>query len=155
MDHHRVYLSGPITGLTMAEATTWRDEITSELDEFAEILDPMRDVEGSPDTIVTELLVSADPTMMTDRGLVVRDYTDTITSTILIVNLLGARRVSIGTVIELGWAYQARIPTIVLMEDHGNPHEHAFVRELTSYRVTSIERAIAVAKSVMGASSSW
>ncbi len=153
---HRVYLSGSISGLTMAEATQWRNEVNDELCEFAEILDPMRDVEApSPDTLVTESLGSVDPVMMTDRGIVVRDYTDTISSSILIVNLLDAPRVSIGTVAELAWAYQAQIPTIVIIEATKNPHEHPFVREMTSYRVDTVERAILVAKSLMSVPSNW
>jgi hypothetical protein len=155
MEHH-IYLSGPISNLTYAQCTGWRFDITEALDEFADIFDPMRDVDApTPDTLVTEALDSIDPVMMTDRGIVVRDYTDTLNSTILIVNLLGATKVSIGTVAELAWAYHARIPTILLMEDSGNPHEHGFVREFASYRVTHIDRAIAVAKSLMGIPEGW
>ena len=89
--------------------------------------------------------------MMTDRGLVTRDYHDTCRADLLIVNLLGARDKSLGTITELAWAYDHRIPTVVVMEPTGtNPHEHPFLREMTSYRVDSIDRAIEVVKSVLG-----
>lgn len=154
MDHHRIYLSGPICGLTFRECTEWRHKVRDRLEDYAEILDPMRDVESdTPDTVIFDGSGSestADPSLMTDRGIVVRDYTDTVTSTILIVNLLKAKEKSIGTIAEISWAWQSRIPLIVIMETLGNPHEHPFIREMASFRVNTIERAIAVAKSLIG-----
>lgn len=154
MDHHRIYLSGPICGLTFAECTEWRGLVKHRLEDFAEILDPMRDVTADTfDTVITTdggSQSTADPVMNTDRGIITRDYFDTVTSTLLIVNLLGAKKASIGTVAEIAWAYQARIPIIVIMEDTGNVHEHPFVTELASFRVDNIQRAISVAKSMIG-----
>lgn len=157
MDHHRIYLSGPISHFTWAQATQWRFDLYEELSEYAEVLDPMRDVEPpeDPNTLVTEAMGSIDPVMMTDRGIVTRDYHDTITATILIVNLLGAQKASVGTIAEISWAWHLKIPTIVIMENDDNPHEHPFIREQTSFRVNTVHRAIAVAKSIMGVPQSW
>lgn len=159
MDHHRIYLSGPIAGLTFAESTQWRYDVFEELAEFAEILDPMRDVQGDetiiPNGLGIEFQSTADQSMMTDRGILKRDYNDTITSTILFVNLLGAKKASIGTVAEIAWAFQADIPVIVIMEETGNPHDHPFIREMADYRVDSVERAIKVTRSIMGVPQQW
>lgn len=155
MDHHRIYLSGPICGLTFAEATQWRHDVFEELADFAEILDPMRDV-APVDTVLDSggSRSTADQVMSTDRGIVIRDHNDTITSTILFVNLLGAQRASIGTVAEIAWAYQ-RMPIVVVMENEGNPHDHPFIRDMASYRVDSIERALNVTRSIMGVPQGW
>jgi nucleoside 2-deoxyribosyltransferase len=154
LDHYRVYLSGPIWGRSYSEATEWRNEVYEVLSDYAEVLDPMRDRHLAPgaseDEPILTALVSEDMTLATDRGIVARDYYDTITSNLLIINLLGAERVSTGTVSEMAWAYHLRIPMIVIVEPTGNPHDHAFIREMTSYRVDSIDRAIRVAKSLMG-----
>jgi hypothetical protein len=153
MDHYRVYLSGPIWGRSYIEATEWRNQVYEELADYAEILDPMRDrllPDGmSEDDPILSCLTSEDPSLATDRGIVARDYYDTITSNLLIVNLTGATRASIGTIAELSWAYHLHIPTIVIIEPD-SVHDHAFVREMTSYRVKDIDAAITVAKSVMG-----
>ena len=160
MDHHRIYLSGPIAGLTYVESTQWRYEVFEELADFAEILDPMRDVKPpddpgfTPDGVGFEF-GSIDPAMMTDRGIYTRDYNDTVNSTILFVNLLGAKKASIGTVAEIAWANEKRIPVIVIMEPAGNPHDHPFIREMADYRVHTIERGITVARSIMGVPQGW
>lgn len=156
MDHHRVYLSGPIWGRTFRNVKEWRRQVFNELADYAEILDPMRERQLHPgqteDDFILTSLDSPDASIATDRGIIARDHHDTITSTILIVNLLEATSPSIGTISEMAWAYDRRIPVITIMEPSGNPHEHAFVREMTSFRVDSVERAIIVAKSIMGVS---
>ncbi len=153
-----VYLSGPIAGLTLRDATEWRLTITEDLLNYEiDVLDPMRDVTGDPDQIVDSLMAdrhtvqSVDPALLTDRGMVVRDHNDVMRSDLLIVNLLDAHDKSIGTVSELAWAFDRHIPTIVIIEDKGNPHEHPFVRAMTSYRVDSLDRALRVAKSILAA----
>src|SRR5258708_37356165 len=105
MDHHKIYLSGPICGFTFAESTKWRFDVFEELADFAEILDRMRDVMSpTADTVIGlsgGSSSTADPVMQSDCGIVTRDYNDTTTSTILFVNLLGATKASIGTVAEI------------------------------------------------------
>jgi hypothetical protein len=161
MDHHRIYLSGPIAGLTFVESTQWRYDVFEELADFAEILDPMRDVQPpvddkfTPNGVGLEFVSTADVSMMSDRGILSRDYNDTTTSTILFVNLLGSKKTSIGTVAEIAWAYQARIPVVIIMEQSGNPHDHPFIRDMASYRVDSIERAIKVTRSIIGVPQQW
>lgn len=150
-----VYLSGPISGLTFAECTEWRRRMADQLEDYdLEVLDPMRDVTApSPDTLIDELVLgigSVDASMLSDRGIMVRDHHDTCRADLLVINLLGAKKASIGTVAELAWAYDRNIPTIVLMENDGNVHDHPFVREMTSYRVDHPDRAMRVVLSVLG-----
>ena len=61
-----------------------------------------------------------------------RDKFDATRADILIVNLTGANRVSIGTMMEIAWAHLAGKFIVVVMEKVGNPHMHAFVREAAS-----------------------
>jgi hypothetical protein len=157
MDIPAVYLSGPIDGLTFREATGWRNFAADELGDLCQILDPMRDVEvEDPDAPLTASVEdsatvwSCDRAMMTDRGLVARDHHDTCRSTVVVVNLLGAKKRSIGTITEIAWAWHERIPTVVIMEPDGNTHEHPFIRVMTDYRVDSIERAVQVVRSLLG-----
>ncbi len=153
----RVYLSGPIEGLTYTEATTWRDQVGGLLHRSGVIVhDPMRGrVYRDPDARVTvhrplhEVVVSVDPSMDTDRGITIRDHRDTVHSDLLFVNLLYATKVSIGTVIEVAWAWDRRIPVLAVMEPHFNPHEHPMFREMISYRVPDVMSGIRVTLSVL------
>lgn len=48
--------------------------------------------------------------------------------------------ISIGTMVELGWASAAGIPVLLVMPT-GNVHDHPFTRALCNYRVSTIEEA--------------
>lgn len=62
------------------------------------------------------------------------------------MNLLGAKRVSIGTTVELGWADAWRKPLILVMEKSGNIHGHIFYQGIPTYRVDNLDSGIACAK---------
>lgn len=66
--------------------------------------------------------------LSTLQGINLRDHNDVQRSNGLLVNLTGADRVSIGTMIELGWADAYRKPVVIAMEE-GNIHWHAMVRD--------------------------
>ena len=74
-----------------------------------------------------------------------RDYFDCTRSTLVLVNLEGTERVSIGTVMEIAWAYQAKIPTIVVCPK-GNIHHHVMLDECSTYQVETLDEAIALVK---------
>lgn len=80
--------------------------------------------------------------LSTDRAINSRDRFDTLRATAVLVNLLGASRVSIGTVMEIAWAYDHKIPVVVAMEPEGNLHDHPMIRDSISIRVASLEEAI-------------
>jgi hypothetical protein len=88
--------------------------------------------------------------MYSDRGIISRDFHDCTTSDLVIFHLLGAEKISIGTIMELAWCYQKRIPTVVIMGLKWNIHDHPMVREAINFRVDSIEEAVEVAISVLG-----
>jgi nucleoside 2-deoxyribosyltransferase len=85
-----------------------------------------------------------------DAGIVCRDRNDVNTAAAVVLNLVGAERVSIGTMVELGWADAARVPTIVIMEK-GNVHDHSFVRQLAGYVVEDPDTALDILATILGA----
>ncbi len=110
-----VYLSGPITGLDYKGCTDWREYARTWLADLnIEGLSPMRG----------------------------KEYLEGKGCDFMLCNLLGAKQVSIGTMIELGWADLSRTPVVLVMEPSGNIHEHAFVRQLAGYRVDSLEAGL-------------
>lgn len=144
-----VYLCGPITGLSHDEARLgWRKQMRDELAESEiDAISPMRNkdhlkkehdlsAEGYPEHLLSS------PKLITTR-----DRWDTQRCDLVFSNLLGASRVSIGSMIELGWCDSMRIPMVVAMED-GNPHEHCMVREL-GIIVSDLDTAVGLIKSFL------
>lgn len=141
---HYVYLAGPISGLSYGGATEWRDVVCAGLRSNLVPLCPMRgkDYLESEESIADDY---ADTLLSSQRSITTRDRNDVIRlADALIVNLLGAEKVSIGTMIELGWADSKRVPIIVVMEDKGNSHDHSMVREIATHRVNNLNDAISI-----------
>lgn len=138
-----VYLSGPITGLSFAAGTDWREHARRRLDDFGITgLSPLRgkDYLSGRGEIFDRM--AAEEAASQDAALVARDRFDTTRADFMLCNLLDAKQVSIGTMVELGWADAARVPVVLVMEPLGNIHEHAFVRQLAGYRVKRLDDAI-------------
>ena len=67
----------------------------------------------------------------------------------LLVNLLGAKKVSIGSVLEIGWADAFRKPIILAIEKEGNPHDHAELKEVANFIVDNLDEAIELAIKIL------
>ena len=147
-----VYLAGPITGLGYQGATDWREWAKAELNAAGiAAYSPMRGKEYLRH--VKEFTMDGDKykplnVLSSNRGITTRDRWDATRCGALLVNLLGAPRVSIGTMIELGWADSARIPIVGVMEPEGNLHDHGMVLELLGFRTPSLPEAIQVIKAM-------
>lgn len=141
-----VYLAGPITGLTYGEATDWRQYALGYLGSHGvEALSPMRGKDFILKRIGEREVLGQtyeDTPLSTQRGIVARDRWDVARADVVLFNLLGAKNVSIGTMVEYGWADAHRKIVVTVMEPTGNPHDHAFVREMSPYRVASLAEAL-------------
>lgn len=143
---NKIYLAGPIAGITFDDATEWRDSVSKLLNtSTTKCFSPLRGKEYLKGSGVLSN-GTYDGTMTSQKGIMGRDYFDCTTATLVIFNLLDTKRVSIGTMMELAWCYQKQIPTIVIMEEQGNLHDHVMVREAITYRVKTIDEAIVTAK---------
>ena len=144
---HHVYLAGPIAGLTFGDATDWRGQAQTWIEKklpHVAALSPLRnksyfDREQTLEDSYEQLLFSS------QRAITVRDRFDCMRSDAILMNLLGAKRVSIGSMIELGWANDVKKPIVVAMEP-GNIHDHAMVREIASWIVPTLEEGLEVIK---------
>jgi len=144
----KIYLAGQISGLTYGDAEDWRNQFSQMLDPRIEAFSPLRGkdyltmrgpLEGSYDEFP----------LSTDQGITTRDRYDCMGADLVVFNLLGATRVSLGTMIELGWADAARRPAILVMEKTGNLHEHPMVRQTTQFRVDNLKDAAAIANIIL------
>ncbi len=138
-----VYLCGPMTGETYDRATEWRKNVTAKLyDIDLETLDPLR---GKAFLEVNGVLGNTNDKspLESAAGIVTRDHWDVSRCDVLLVNLLGAKIVSIGSCFEIAWAFERGIPIIVVMEESGNVHEHCFINACAGgFRVSSLDDAI-------------
>jgi nucleoside 2-deoxyribosyltransferase len=128
-----VYLSGPIGDLSYDESHGWRDEASEHLKAIdIRPLVPLRS-EAYPQLT----------NFKTSRCIMSRDRFDATRCGVILVYLLGAKKVSVGTVMEVAWAEQLRTPVVVVMEEIGNPHDnHPMFNEAIDFRCTSLEQAL-------------
>jgi len=142
-----VYLGGPIAGLKFKDCNNWRQYAKTKLAED-KILgrSPTRFKEIGLEETASD---RGDEILTLPKGLTTRDRWDVTNSDIAIFNLLGAQKVSIGTLIEYGWADLSRKPIITVIEKQGNVHEHSFVRELSGFVVEDLDSGLYVAKAIL------
>lgn len=146
----KVYLSGPIAGLTFDEGEGWRATVTKQLAEFGiEGLSPLRGKEFlRGDKPIGTKTVHGHPLAL-DAGITTRDRFDTMRCDFMLVNLLGAAKVSIGTMIELGWADAARVPIVLAMSPI-SLHNHPIVRGVAGYITDDLDEAVDIVLTAIG-----
>lgn len=151
-----VYLAGPITGLSYGAARHgWRREFADLLEGHAPWLDcfsPMRAKEFLKDHQClggsAAELEAYEQALARPIGILTRDFNDVTQRDAMVANFLGAERVSIGTVWEIGVAFSHRKPVVVVMEP-GNIHDHVFVTHSSGYVVPTLEEAALIVASIL------
>lgn len=144
-----VYLAGPVSGLSLDQCITWRRKVRLALLPEIESYSPLRGAEL--ELAEEEAVASHYPKslLFSEAALVRRDFSDVQRADMVLVNLLGAPRVTQGTVYEIGWAYALGKPIAMAVENEGNIHEHAFLRQQVAFRVDNLPDLVTVARSVL------
>lgn len=164
MSKRSVYLAGPITGLSYDEARNgWRKEFYNKINPSIDCYSPMRykskeikgeqKLEGTPDMYFDSLFSSA-------KGITCRDEFDVRKCDVIVANFLGAKKASLGTAIEFGWAHAIKTPIVMIIEDYDgdeeedkgnpkNPHHHAMMFEMSGYVVHSVDDAVKVIEALL------
>lgn len=150
-----VYLAGPITGGSYDGVTEWRDEAKYLFDDyswymandrnFIKCYSPMR----HKDYLLNETSIAdeySESILSSQRGITARDRNDVMNCDLLLVNLQGAERVSIGTVIEIAWADILRKPIVAILDER---HDHAMIREMIQFRAKNLEEAVFTAARIL------
>lgn len=146
-----VYLAGPIAGSGYDEVNDWRIDAALQLSPI-KTLNPMRakdflkgekeDVHNYERTTIIENALGS------SKGITSRDRFDVANCDLVLMNLLNAKRVSTGSMIEVGWADAYRKP-LVLVIDEGNVHLHPMLLDIAGFIVTNMDEAIHVVKAIL------
>lgn len=148
-----VYLAGPISGLSYDEARNdWRKLFFDLVGHEIAVLSPMRQ-QGYLQEVTEMGSVTQNSGHYFDKekAIVSKDFLDVKRCDIVVVNLIGSKKVSIGTMIEIGWANALGKPVVLIIEEDAtnNPHHHTFVYELASFRVSNVEESISLIKGLL------
>jgi len=146
------YLAGPITGFSYQDVTGWREKAVRMLGKLGiSAYSPMRGKEqlagfaeiGHSDDNQTEgIPVNA-------RGVMVRDHFDCTRADVVIAYLPKCEWPSLGTVMEVAWAYDRKIPLVAVTPIDSCYCKHPMLSEAMDYRVDTIEQAVTLAASLL------
>lgn len=159
-----VYLSGPVSAADYRGAVDWYASARAFLNPGISIAMPMRgksalsqtngaigcrasDDPGGPGIFAADEFAAMVGTRQAIAG---RDRYDAQRAACVLMNLTGCRgKVSIGCMIEAGWADAARVP-IVLVAEPGNIHEgHAILEAIATYRAPNLGRGCAAVNTLL------
>ena len=149
MSKPSVYLAGPITGQTFAGATDWRDYVREQLPVEIDVRSPMRCKVARLKKATSIHDHYDDDPLTRVMGITTRDRCDVMRANMVLVNVLGASKASIGTVMEIAWADLLRTPVVLAIEAEGNPHEHGMLTSCVGWRVESLDEAVRIVKAVL------
>ena len=137
----KIYLAHPISGLSYEEVIDYYGLTEDDLvNNGYTVLSPMTG-KGHLSEVSDFQAEGYNHPTSTNHAIVERDQWMVNQSDVVYVNLIAAKRVSIGAMMELAWAHQLGKHTIVSMEEH-NAHRHAFVLEAADIVFESHEQAM-------------
>lgn len=151
MKTYLVYLAGPITGLTFGGCTEWRKQVRDLMPNYIQTLSPLRGKQRLEEISKSGPILDCyeDNPLTTSKGITTRDFNDVKRADAILVNMLGAKTVSIGTVMEIAWAKAFSVPIVLVMEKEGNLHDHSMIRESIGFRTETIEEGIDLLKIIL------
>lgn len=149
----RVYLAGPIGAQTYTEATTWRQTAARALAAFdITAYSPMRSkayIAKSGGPISSQPNAYGTAPLSTSKGIMARDYNDCVKADALLINFSGTETISLGTAMELAWAYHLHIPTVVIGPASNVNIAHPMAHEAIKFRVDTLEEAVALIRTII------
>ena len=148
----RVYLAGSLTGSKTTTALEWRQYAFTELTKFGiKVYSPTRNKSFDPTKpidIDSEKALGGPEN--TTRAINMRDYLDTIKAEALLVFLDTTTPMpSMGTIAEMAWAWDRRIPIICCVPENSVYMRHPMISEFITYRVDTIEEGVKIVVSVL------
>jgi len=148
----KIYLAGPMAGLDYNGANDWRIGVSKKLSEYGIVsYSPLRWKEflDNGKRISGKGAKNASHPLGTTKGIMTRDYFDVCQADVVFANFLDSKRISIGTAMELAWAFAKQKPVVAVGEP-GNPHlVHPMMTEAISYAVHDLQEALEIVVAIL------
>lgn len=145
----RIYCCKPISGRIADEVFEYYERMQRELMSYGfEVLSPMH----GKDVLRTEMVFRATDyrnPVATNHAIFERDRWMVKQADVVYANLLDTKMVSIGTMMEMAWAFDSGKHVVLVMETE-NIHRHAFVLEAAHIVWDNEKDALAYLKSLAG-----
>ena len=142
MSSTRVYLAGLIS-TEKPESLQWRVFAAKRLEQAG--LKPISPMRGKEQLALESKDGGVSSTIRTPKDIMLRDYLDVEGSDVILMHLesFGSTRPLLGTIVELGWAWQLRKPLVaVAAADNYLMRNHPFVKEAVSHMFETLEEAV-------------
>lgn len=148
----KIYLIGPITGVSYENAQGWRTRLSSRLLPDIKCIQPMF-AERELLSQSTDPIPSHNPgELMSDaHALLVKDRFYCRSADIVYARFLGATAISRMSIGEVFWADAFGKPIILGLERSGNPNDDARIRAMTPWVVDNDEDAEEVIRGLLEA----
>lgn len=144
----KVYLAGPIAGLPWNVVYGWRHRAQLVLGQQIDCLNPLRGKEHLANEEKIELFYEDHP-LTCPAGITTRDRYDVQRCDLILMNLLGAHKVSIGSMVEVGWADAYRKPLVLVIEKN-SIHHHPMLHHISTYIVPNLNTGFEVTAGFFG-----
>ncbi len=132
-----VYLSGPMGGCSFKEMSAWRDYVSDSLNSGTlKCVSPVRSF--------GEGIVPVETPKWVNR----RDYFDCVSAQCVLVNFKGMKTLSIGTIMEIAWAYQKQIHIVCVCDPDG-PQTHPMLKDSITHEVSTLDEGILAVKELL------
>ena len=139
-----VYLAGIIDGKNIEKCHDWRNQIINTYSNWKNTQQNYGDIAFlNPLNGETEISKDGLASNVPPKAILDKDYNAIKNSNLFIVNMetYGVQRPPIGTLMEIAFAYEFRIPIIMITTDNVY-HQHPFVSNMVSWYFESVEEMI-------------
>ena len=134
-----LYLSGPMNNYPKEKQLYWRQVLHQACRNISiNTYSPMRS-----SAVLPPFLYS------TNASIMERDLYDVRQCDMIVANLLDAKSISMGTMIELGVAYGLRKPIILIRQPDDKVHTSEMLHEMSAFEVTNLIDAFKVVASML------
>lgn len=154
-ERKKVYLSGPMSGLTFEESVGRRNQIIELAkgifgSDFKSVIwvSPLRRVEKEgtnkaflqgTDEVILKDNPNFSPTFK--KRMFNRDMFDVFQSDAILVDFEKSKEVSIGSVCEVAGAWTHDVPVFMVLTEN-DPHDHLFMHEMAHFKYNNFESAL-------------
>lgn len=143
----KVYLAGPMRGLSKEAMCEWRSYVAAKL-QPCESFSPVRGFEHLLQDDGHMLPEHQHHQLRDGQALTRRDFWDVRRCDLLFCNFLGATEISVGTPMEISVAHELGKYIILVMESD-NVYQHPMIRDCASIVVDNLDQAIEFARAAL------